>query len=225
MPKQAVIDFPVIGVEEASQIAERVVKEFKGSITTSGLAQALGMAEKGGGFIQKTAALRTYGLLAGRGTLHASGLAQRVAHPQGNEERGLAKREAFLSVDLFKRLAERLGGTVPSEDRLSIFVEEMTRAPRMEVARRIGRLHRIYTEGAKYLSAEGGEALTSAPAISPAGVGSGEVDRGFVDLRTADIQIRVPLNKASLLLLRAAIDNLELALEDGSQLQGSEGAS
>ena len=155
MPKQAVIDFPVIGVEEASQIAERVVKEFKGSITTSGLAQALGMAEKGGGFIQKTAALRTYGLLARRGTLHASGLAQRVANPQGNEERGLAKREAFLSVDLFKRLAERLGGTVPSEDRLSIFVEEMTRAPRMEVARRIGRLHRIYTGGVPFSGGRG----------------------------------------------------------------------
>jgi hypothetical protein len=209
MPRVAVIPFPEIDIDEASQIADRVVREFKGTISNSGLARALSMAERGGGYLKKVAALREYGLVEGRGELRATDLAQKIAYPNSVEEKNDGKRQAFLRVELFARLAERLGSTVPDEERFAIFVEELTKAPRMEVAARVARLRRIYAEGAKYLDEQVPPAVAPMPTSATREPGGEPLPGGFVELKTAEIQVRLPLNAGSLKVLKTILDNLE----------------
>jgi hypothetical protein len=219
MPRVAVIPFPEIDVDEASQIAERVVREFRGTISYSGLARALSMAERGGGFLKKVAALRDYGLVEGRGELRATALAQKIAYPSSVEEKNEAKREAFLHVELFSRLADRLGSGVPEEDRFAIFVEELTKAPRMEVAARVARLRRLYSEGAKYL---GGTYPEVRPEVRPAEATvaaaptqtTAPLEGGFVELRTSEIQVRLPLTRSNTQVLKTILQNIEDSLSD-----------
>jgi hypothetical protein len=215
MPRVAVIPFPEIDVDEASQIAERVVREFKGTISHSGLARALSMAERGGGYLKKVAALRDYGLVEGRGELRATDLAQRIAYPSSVEEKNQAKREAFLHVELFSRLAGRLGSSVPEEERFAIFVEELTRAPRMEVAARVARLRRLYSEGAKYLTETYPQVPPAEAAVAAAPTQTtAPLEGGFVELRTSEIQVRLPLNKSNTQVLKTILQNIEDSLSE-----------
>ncbi len=219
MPRIAVIDFPDIDIDEASQIAERLVREFKGAISTAGLARALNMAERGGGFLKKVAALRDYGLVDGRGELRATDLAQRIAYPASLEEKNQLKRQAFLRVGLFSSLADKLGSSVPEEDRFSIFVEEATRAPRMEVARRAARLRRLYAEGAKYLTDEAPGISDELPEFlkrhSPQFEQRAGPEAVVIELRvpTAKIDVKLPMTPGSVEVIVTLLNNLKAQLE------------
>ena len=218
MPRMSAIPFPEIDVDEAAAIAERIVKEFRGAVSISGLARALKMAERGGGFLKKAAALREYGLIEGRGELRATERAQRIAYPSSTAEATRARGEAFLDVELFRALADRLGSTIPEEDSFAIFVEEVTHAPRMEVARRVSRLRRIYVEGAKYLPGQEDAIGTTlvAPAAPPSllSAAPSASSPNIIELRTTQVQMRLPLNKASIALLITALENLRENLNE-----------
>ena len=221
MPKKPVIPFPFIDIDDAVQISDRIVKEFKGSIKIQGLARALGMSERGGGFLSKAAALRDYGLIEGRGDLRSSDLAQRIAYPSPPEERNSSKREAFLRVELFSLLAERIGTAVPEEDRFSIFVEEITNASRIEVARSLGRLRRVYAEGAKYLTENASVATnieaSESPSNEPQFAPPGAAEKGVIELRTSDMQLRLPRTKPSIELLISALNSLKESIADDAE--------
>src|SRR3989304_5194401 len=109
MARLGTLSYPDIRLDEAVSAAERVLKDFGGEITPSGLAEALGMAERGGAFLHKVAGIKDYGLMEGRGVLRVTPLAERIIYPHSRDEEAVAKAEAFLKVELFRRLYERAG--------------------------------------------------------------------------------------------------------------------
>ena len=156
MPSLGGAYYPTIGITEAVEATVAIETDFRGSITTGGLASHLGMAETGGAFRHKLTALHRYDLVSGRGTLNVTPLGQRVAHPATTAERDTAIGQAFLNVDLFRRLHDRFQDAAPTENQFGIVLEELTGASRRDVASRSTRVRRLYLDGLRY--------LTSAPA-------------------------------------------------------------
>ena len=152
MPKLGSLYYPTIGVTEAADIARGIERDFKGSITTAGLASHLSMAESGGAFSDKLTALNRYGLVSGRGTLTVSALGQRLTHPGDPAERDRSMAEAFLNIELFRGVHERLADTVPEEGQLRIILEEVTGASRRDVSGKLARIQRLYAEGVRFVS-------------------------------------------------------------------------
>ena len=230
MSKIGPYSYPDYTLDSAVQIVAQIAQEFRGRISTSSLAKMLKMAEKSGTLFMKTAALRDYGLIEGRGELKVTSLAQRITHSLSQQERDSARTEAFLRVDLFKHLFDRMGDPVPDKERFVIFLEEITGADRLEVSRKAGTIRRIYLNGARYLSG-----LESAPV--PA-AGSAEPSwpqhptttltggAGFVQLTAQDIQMKLPLTADSIDILQNTLNLLRKRLteQEGRGAGGRAGA-
>jgi hypothetical protein len=77
------------------------------------VAKALGIGAKSGNFFYITTASRDYGLTEGtRDTaeIKLTDLGRRAVYPQSTSEEAEALREAFLSVDVFRRVLQHYGG-------------------------------------------------------------------------------------------------------------------
>lgn len=202
MPKIGSLDYPTMMLSDAANVAEKVAKEFHGSVPTSGLAKALNMAEKGGAFLHKVASLKDYELLEGRGTLKVTPLGERIAFPRNPGEADRARAEAFRQIELFRRLFDRTQGRVPDEDSFEIFLQEVTGASRMDVARKAATIRRLFADGAQFAKA--------AAEIQPTDEEMFEVaepwtlktaKRGranLIELYAGDIELRLPASSQSI---------------------------
>lgn len=222
MARLGTLEYPSISLTEAVSIAEKVAKEFHGSITTSGLAKALQMAEKGGGFRHKVAAVKDYGLLDGRGTLSTTPLAERIVYPRSEREGDQARAESFFRVDLFKRLFDRTQGTIPDEESFAIFLEDVTGAGRIDVSKRSGRVRRLYAEGVQY-------ARVTTPGDRPEDVHEeSERDRDivkrinkkerspdFITLFAGDYELRLPFTPQSVDIIIGVLEMMKGQLVEG----------
>ena len=167
MAKLGPYSYPDIRFGDAVEIAGRILSKFKGTVSVKGLAWELGMAENSGTLFAKVAALRDFGLVDGRGELRVTPLAQRVLHPSTPSEARQARAEAFRRVELLRRLYERFQGEVPDDAGLLIGLEEVTKAPRDEIIRRAGLLHKHLADAARVLV----RATATAPRPEPSGPG------------------------------------------------------
>lgn len=216
--------YPDLRLSDAVGVVERITKEYRGSITTSGLAQALNMSEKGGGFLHKVAGLRDYGLVEGRGELRVTPLAQRIILPNSAEEEAKARAEAFLRVELFQKLHERLGGEVPDPDRFAIILGGLTKADRIEVRRKAVTLRRYYADVVDYLqepqiAPEGGEpgATLKAPSEprEPERPQRGP-SSDLIELIAGNMHLSLPRTVASIDIIQSALTVLREELESRS---------
>jgi hypothetical protein len=220
---------PSIDLDEACDIASIVSKEFKGRISVSGLADRMNMAVGGGAFRHKLAALARYGLLQGRGQLSTTSIAEQVAWGSPDEQSD-AKAKAFLSIDLFGELAERLGADVPNDERLRVLVTEITGAPTRDVRANLPRLVRMYEGGARYLNAarrlpavapstarpaEVAESIDQQSSIVPADTDH-SVLSGRILLTDGEQRWIVPRTEQGLAILRRYIEVLQLQLDSDS---------
>jgi hypothetical protein len=140
--------------EEAVKIAEIVVKEFDGEVSSEeAFAQAIGHSTaNSGSFIKKVADARSYGILPTRG-LKDTDLAHRVAHPKNDAERREAIFEMYQNVPLLSELYDQLNGNEPPSNLWSVLTEitEANRSDAKEAADDV-RIH--YEEMLKYDSDE-----------------------------------------------------------------------
>ena len=204
--------FPNITLSNALSIAELIIREFKGSISTSGLADRLGMAEKGGGFLHKMAALRDYGLIEGRGEVRTTGLAERIVLPDSPAEKAKAALDAFLRVELFTELDLRLGDEVPDTERLAILLGEITR-DRIQSRKKAQTIRRIYADYVPYLkTAHDTGVLDDEPGVpvqyganaTPPGV-SQATPETQIELRSGNMHLSLPLTTASIDIVESAL--------------------
>ncbi len=149
MAKLGTYSYPDIRFGDAVEIAGRVLSKFSGSVTVKGLAWELGMAENSGTLFAKIAALRDFGLVEGRGELRVSDLAQRILHPASPEERREASIQAFQRVELLRVLYERFEGEAPDNDSLLVCLEEITKAPLLEIIRRSNLIEKHLADAAR----------------------------------------------------------------------------
>lgn len=94
------------------------------------IAKGMGYASLNGSSMTAISALHKYGLLEGRGDeIRISDLAMRIMHPESEEERATAIREAASEPQLFTELDERFPGTVPNEELLRNYLLRRNFAP------------------------------------------------------------------------------------------------
>lgn len=99
-------DYPIISFDEATKIAE-AVKKCGGRATPQLIGETLGESGTSGWFTVKIKSTKNWGLIDGHGELSLTDLAKKVFYPITPSDPENAKIEAFMSVDLFKRMFER----------------------------------------------------------------------------------------------------------------------
>ncbi|WP_211210658.1 hypothetical protein [Arhodomonas aquaeolei] len=116
--------FPRMSLEKALRVPTAIKEKNAGNPwPPEEVAKALGVGPKTGNFYYLTAASRDYGLTEGSSRtekISLSHLGRRVLYPNSPEEEAVAKREAFLSVDVFQKVLEYYKGSdLPEKQYLS----------------------------------------------------------------------------------------------------------
>jgi len=218
--------YPAITVTDAIAVAERVAKDFRGEIGKSALAKALSMAENGGGFIHKVAAVRDYGLIEGRGKLKITTLAERIVFPHSSAEEDSAKADAFLQVELFRKLLDRTGGRVPDEESFTIFLQDVTGANRVDIAKQAPTIRRLYADGTQYVRA-GAQVTDESPRADDLGAAdatlrSSHTGGGTIELLAGDIELRLPKTRDSVDIIIGVLDMMKKQLDGAGEAKTSD---
>src|SRR2546423_1627820 len=107
-------NFPRRALEEALRIPQALKEYNGGNPWPSGeVGKAIGSGAKSSNFYYISAAARDYGLTEGtRDTAEISltPLGRRAVYPQSGDEQREAHLQAFLNVELFRRVLEHYGG-------------------------------------------------------------------------------------------------------------------
>jgi hypothetical protein len=146
-------EYPEYKITDSIQVAQIVEEQFKGKVENqAALAAALGHKTlKSGGYIGKITALRRYGLVSGRGELITTQLAKQILHPMSEEEKTEAIAEAMENVELFKKIFERLGETIPT-DSFWVDLVEITGEDRSVAQKDAIKLRNLYMDGYRFLA-------------------------------------------------------------------------
>ena len=147
MPKLGSFAYPSVKLSRALQVVERISSDFKGHISVSGLATGLEMAEKGGGFVDLVAALRSYGLADGRKDLSITPLAESIIYSDSDGAAAKARTQAFFNVELFRKMWEKMGRDAPAEARLRAVLQEVTRESLTSINSRLSNIKMVWMDG------------------------------------------------------------------------------
>lgn len=167
--------FPAYGLGHAIQVAQRVETDGGGTLSEETLAIALGgSSTKSSTFRLQTLTPRQFGLLDKNGpNLSTTSLAKAIFKPTSDQEKANALWNAFLSIPLFRAVAERFEGhPVPQREAIRNILERefglqhnrVADAERvlMGSAREAGAMQT--SGGNVYLALAGIAATTTAPA-------------------------------------------------------------
>jgi len=145
-------EYPDNTLTDSIQVAQIIDDQFKGKVENqAALSAALGhKTVKSGGYIGKITALRRYGLVSGRGELTTTQLAKQILHPISEEEKTEAIAVAMENVELFKRIFERLGQTMPG-DTFWVDLVEITGEDRSVAQKDAIRIRNLYMDGHRFL--------------------------------------------------------------------------
>lgn len=113
-------NYPAISLRDALAKAELLYKNLHThAAPREVIATAMGYASLNGSSMTAISALNKYGLLDGRGDeIKISDRARRILHPETEEERARAIRDAASDPELFSELDERFPGATPNEELL-----------------------------------------------------------------------------------------------------------
>ena len=100
--------FPAYGFSIALDIARRVEESGGGTLSEETLAVNLGLSKNSSGFRLKCLAARNFNLLVKEGpTVSTTPIAKAILKPTSDEDAMRGYRQSFLSIPLFKAVAER----------------------------------------------------------------------------------------------------------------------
>ena len=121
--------FPLYDLGTALRLTERVERDGGGSLTEETLAIALGVSSKSSSFRLRGLTARQFGLLTKQGpSLVTTPLGKSILKPTSQEERAAALATAFLSMPLFKAVADRFAsGPLPQGTALRNILEREMR--------------------------------------------------------------------------------------------------
>jgi hypothetical protein len=120
-------------------------------ISTEHISQLLGHKPKSGGFNQKLADLKSYGLIVGsRGSYRVSDIGIKATYPGNPGESEAALDKAVRRIDLWRIIYEKCG-KVPEEHTFWIDLAEITDVSRPESQKKADTVRKAYMEDAKYI--------------------------------------------------------------------------
>lgn len=219
MGKIGNFEYPEYKITDSLQVAQIIEDQFKGKVESqAALCSALGHTNpKSGGYIGKITALKRYGLVSGRRELISTPLAQQILHPVSDEEKAEGIASAMENVELFKRIFERLGETMPT-DSFWVDLVEITGEDRSVAQKDAIKLRNIYIDGYKYLvsarkadiepgSNEAKDELVKAE-MPPTPTGA------LFELRTKDYGTLIVKDEESIEVARKLIDIIQQKIKD-----------
>ncbi len=112
---------PYISLPEAVSVLEECYDKSGDEFSLDLFSAAIKNSTSSSSFAKKLAACRNYGLVNIEGnTISLTVFSQRIFRPRSSKERKATLKEAFLSVDYFRRVYERfLGKILPQEEYLA----------------------------------------------------------------------------------------------------------
>lgn len=207
-------EYPDYTLTDSIQVVQIIDDQFKGKVENqAALSAALGhKTVKSGGYIGKITALRRYGLVSGRGELTTTQLAKQILHPISEEEKTEAIAVAMENVELFKRIFERLGQTMPA-DTFWVDLVEITGEDRSVAQKDAIRIRNLYMDGYRFLaSARKAEtrpkSIETKTELAKAEIPSIPSDALF-ELRTKDYGTLIVKDEESIEVARNLIDIIE----------------
>ena len=231
MGKIGPYEYPDVGVLTALEVVETIVKEKTEKIET--LAAKLGHANaNSGGFRAKLAACQRYGFLLGKSTsLNVSSLAKRLVHPKDENERSQLLGQAILNVELFRRIHDKVGISIPSGE-FWVTLADIVEAERDEIMADSPKIESIYRDSLPILAryetpSEPGDARAAAVAVSNAqpaqpaeqSMTALGMETLLIVSRKDGLEPRLPRTKASVELARKALDLVDASLTDANSHQ------
>jgi hypothetical protein len=126
MAKSRSPNYPSIDLAEAIEGVRKVyAKDYKNKIDKGVVARHMGYGSINGKSLGVISALSKFGLLDGRGDLHVTDDAVTIlVDPKASSARQQAIRRSALRPALFAQLHTHFGGTVPSAENLSAYLQK-----------------------------------------------------------------------------------------------------
>lgn len=222
-------DYPDWKIRDCIEIARIIIDRFSGRVENqTSLAEVLGhKTVKSGGYISKITALRRYGLVAGRGELTTTELAKTIIYPKNSEEQTKAVAQAIENIELFKRIFERLGEKMPTDD-FWVDLVEITGEERGIAQKDAIKIRNLYMDGYEYLvsakKSEIGEKMETQVVPSKTEIVGAISTDALFELRTKDYGTLIVKDKESINLARGLIDIIENKLKgDEKEAKKEEG--
>ncbi len=122
----------------------------KTEITREHIATKLKCSSTSGGFGQKLADFRAYGLLDGRGTFHVTDLGMKASGYGTDQEKAEAMDSAVRKIELWRLIYEKWGTSIPA-DTFWIDLAEITGVERSESKTEADSVRKAYMDDARYL--------------------------------------------------------------------------
>ena len=166
MAKLGEYEFPEIGLSESIELGKKIVREFAGEVSRQGLARSLDMSQRGGAFSARLNALRLWGVGTGRSRVRVTQDGLRAVTPLSATEGHRARMTLARNVLLFVDVSIRLGDEPYDVERLGVLLEELSGAGRVNVARRLTMIDRIFTEVRSYIPLDDSSNSTEQPQIT-----------------------------------------------------------
>lgn len=106
--RRSIYKFPAYDFKVALEIAGKVEDNGGGTLSEETLAVSLGLSKSSSGFRLKILAARNFNLLVKRGaSLSTTPIAKAILKPTSDEDANRGYQDSFLSIQLFKAVAER----------------------------------------------------------------------------------------------------------------------
>ena len=207
-------EYPDYTLTDSIQVAQIIDDQFKGKVENQAtLSATLGHKNvKSGGYIGKITALRRYGLVSGRGELTTTQLAKQILHPISEEEKTEAMAVAMENVELFKRIFERLGLTMPA-DTFWVDLVEITSEDRSVAQKDAIRIRNLYMDGYKFLVSARKVEIKHKDIEAKTEVAKTEISPiqsdALFELRTKDYGTLIAKDEESIAVARNLIDIIE----------------
>lgn len=198
MGKLGDYNYPESGLQKTLERVTQAYNGLRDGISTENLAQLLDVTAKGGHFINMVAAMRMFNLVSGTGTLRTTELADRLVHPiLGAEDERRAREEAWLNIDLIRRLHERFRGRIPARmEEFYAILRETTGAERAELENKGGKVRALYEEALSSLSlvseAAGAPAATEAVEKPQEVAATMPLPADMMEFKFGSIYLRIP---------------------------------
>ncbi len=112
------VSFPYFDLDKSIEVAQKMHEDAGGRCTREQLASVLGYSgTKNGGFLTRISAAKMFGLVDEAGdSIVLSERAKRIISPVREQDSGRAKLDAFMAVELYRRVYEDFKGqALPQE--------------------------------------------------------------------------------------------------------------
>ena len=215
MPKAGTYDYPFYDLDHVIEKLRRFYEVTRTDETErSVVAEALGMAERGGGFANLISSMEKYGFIrTGGGNVTVTDLGKIVLYGDSTEIEQ-AKTTAVTNIDLFREVNQQYGTNVTVEQ-MKAFLRQKALVDIAEAQKIAPKVVAIYKKVSNYITTAEKPSVVPTPSVE--GIGRGEIMPPEVTkiqplkIQYGNVYIQIPPNDPK--AIKLAIDALEFMSE------------